>query len=67
MRSELEAAIRDEIERRGWTQVEAGDYLGVTQPSISRIRRADGSSASLDRLVDMASDLSLKVHVQIER
>lgn len=35
----------------GWTQINAGDRLGVPQSNISRLRRGDTSGFSIDRLL----------------
>ena len=37
MRADLMAALRDRIEKNGWTQIEAAEKLGINQPRISAL------------------------------
>jgi predicted XRE-type DNA-binding protein len=39
MRADLMAALREHIQKRGWTQSEAAKELGVTQPRISALMK----------------------------
>lgn len=65
LRSELMIALRDEIERRGWTQNEAAEYLGVTQPRISDLMRGKIGLFGLDALVNMVACAGLHVQIRI--
>lgn len=55
MRVELAAEIGRFIARRGFTQVEAARFFGVTQPKISNIIRGRLDDFTIDYLVRMAS------------
>ena len=44
-RAELMNAIIDCIKKRGWTQAQAAEYLGLTQPRISDLKRGKSSSS----------------------
>jgi predicted XRE-type DNA-binding protein len=39
MRADLMAALRDHIQKKGWTQSEAAKKLGITQPRISALMK----------------------------
>jgi predicted XRE-type DNA-binding protein len=58
--SRLAAIVRD----KGWTQAQAANRCGVTQPRINDLVRGRLSRFSLDALVNIAS--SLGQHVRIE-
>ncbi|MES9842781.1 MAG: helix-turn-helix transcriptional regulator, partial [Candidatus Thiodiazotropha endolucinida] len=57
--------IRRKVEAKGWTQKEAAERLGITQPRVSDLFRGKLSKFSLDALVNMlaaiGSDVKLKV------
>ncbi len=66
VRSELMDKITALIEENGWTQVEAARRCGVTQPRISDLLRGRISRFSLDALVNIATALGCRVHVELE-
>jgi len=66
VRSELMDKITALIEENGWTQVEAAKRCGVTQPRISDLLRGRISRFSLDALVNIATALGCRVHVELE-
>jgi predicted XRE-type DNA-binding protein len=66
VRSELMDKITALIESNGWTQVEAARHCAVTQPRISDLLRGRISRFSLDALVNIASALGKRVHVELE-
>lgn len=66
VRSELMDQITAVIEESGWTQVEAAKHCGVTQPRINDLLRGRISRFSLDALVNIASALGRRVHVELE-
>ncbi|RIQ99254.1 XRE family transcriptional regulator [Mycobacteroides abscessus] len=63
VRSELMMAIEKKINEREWTQVQAAEALGLTQPRVSDLLRGKISKFSLDALVGIASGLD--VHVKV--
>lgn len=66
VRSELMDKITALVEKNGWTQVEAAERCGVTQPRISDLLRGRISRFSLDALVNIATALGCRVHVELE-
>jgi predicted XRE-type DNA-binding protein len=53
------------IDENGWTQAEAADHCGVTQPRINDLLRGRISRFSLDALVNIASALGKRVQVKL--
>ena len=66
VRSELMDQLTALVEKNGWTQVEAARRCGVTQPRISDLLRGRISRFSLDALVNIATALGWRVHVELE-
>lgn len=65
-RAELMRKIAAIVEESGWTQSEAAKHCGVTQPRINDLLRGRVSRFSLDALVNIATALGRKVHVELE-
>ncbi|MBL1375706.1 helix-turn-helix domain-containing protein, partial [Acinetobacter baumannii] len=65
VRSELMMAIEKQITERGWTQVQAADALGLTQPRASDLLRGKVSKFSLDSLVGMAFGLGIQLRADV--
>lgn len=65
-RAELMQKIAAIVKENGWTQVEAADRCGVTQPRINDLLRGRVSRFSLDALVNIATAIGRQVHIQIE-
>lgn len=65
-RAELMRAIAFVINTKKWTQAEAGNRCGVTQPRINDLLRGRVSRFSIDALVNIATALKQRVHVQLE-
>ncbi|MBT3040278.1 MAG: XRE family transcriptional regulator [Candidatus Thiodiazotropha endolucinida] len=65
LRADMIHEIRRKVEAKGWTQKEAAERLGITQPRVSDLFRGKLSKFSLDALVNMlaaiGSDVKLKV------
>ncbi|SHT82665.1 helix-turn-helix domain-containing protein [Mycobacteroides abscessus subsp. abscessus] len=53
VRSELMMAIEKKITDRGWTQTQAAEALGLTQPRASDLLRGKISKFSIEALVDI--------------
>jgi predicted XRE-type DNA-binding protein len=62
-RSDLANALRDLIQREGWTQIEAARHCGVTQPRMNDLLRGRISRFSLDALVNMAAACGRRVQI----
>ena len=65
-RSELMRKIAAIVKESGWTQSEAAKHCGVTQPRINDLLRGRVSRFSLDALVNIATAIGRKVHVELE-
>ena len=66
VRSDLMREITAIIDESGWTQIEAAKHCGVTQPRINDLLRGRISRFSLDALVNIATALGRRVHVELE-
>jgi predicted XRE-type DNA-binding protein len=60
MRADLMAALRDRIKKKGWTQIEAAEELGITQPRISALMKGAWRDFSADMLLLLAARLGLR-------
>jgi len=54
------------VEENGWTRAEAARRCGVTQPRMNDLLRGRVSRFSLDALVNIATALGRRVHVEME-
>jgi predicted XRE-type DNA-binding protein len=54
------------VKKQGWTQVEAAQHCGVTQPRINDLLRGRVSRFSLDALVNIAAELGCGVRVALD-
>ncbi len=65
-RAELMQKIAAIVQESGWTQVEAASHCGVTQPRMNDLLRGRVSRFSLDALVNIATAIGRRVHVELE-
>ena len=65
-RSELMQKIAEIVKQSGWTQAQAAQRCGVTQPRINDLLRGRVSRFSLDALVNVATALGRRVRMEIE-
>lgn len=65
-RAELMQQIAELVKSSGWTQVVAASHCGVTLPRINDLLRGRVSRFSLDALVNIATALGRRVHVELE-
>jgi predicted XRE-type DNA-binding protein len=65
LRSALMIALKEQIERQGWTQAEAARRFGVTQPRVSDLMRGKIDLFGLDTLVNMVGAAGLRVELRI--
>ena len=65
-RAELMQQIAAFVKRQGWTQVEAAQHCGVTQPRINDLLRGRVSRFSLDALVNISTAVGCRVRVDLE-
>jgi len=65
-RAELMQKIAAIVQESGWTQTEAAQRCGVTQPRVNDLLRGRVSRFSLDALVNIATALGQRVHMELE-
>lgn len=65
-RSKLMHAIKAEIRKREWSQSEAAEHLGTTQPRINDLVRGKIGKFSLDYLMNLATECGLDVGISIK-
>ncbi|AEK62942.1 helix-turn-helix domain-containing protein [Collimonas fungivorans] len=65
-RSELMQKIADIVKQSAWTQTEAASHCGISQPRVNDLLRGRVSRFSLDALVNIATALGRRVHVELE-
>lgn len=65
-RAELMRQIAEIVKAADWTQAEAASHCGVTQPRINDLLRGRVSRFSLDALVNIATALGWRVHLELE-
>jgi len=66
MRAELMQQIAAIVKESGWKQAEAAARCGVTQPRMNDLLRGRVSRFSLDALVNIATAIGLRVHIELE-
>ena len=65
-RAELMQQIAAIVNDKEWTQADAAKRCGVTQPRINDLLRGRVSRFSLDALVNIATAIGRRVHVELE-
>lgn len=65
-RVDLMRQLAELIAANGWKQIEAAERCGVTQPRINDLLRGRVSRFSLDALVNIATALGRRVHLELE-
>lgn len=65
-RAELMQKIAERVKKHRWTQAEAAGRCGVNQPRINDLLRGRVCRFSLDALVNIATALGCREHVDLE-
>lgn len=65
VRASLMMALKDHIERAGWTQAQAAKQFHVTQPRISDLLRGKISVFSVDSLINMTASAGMRVELRV--
>ena len=60
LKADLTIMIRDIIEQVGWTQAEAAEHLGASQPRVSDIVNGKIDKFTLDTLFSMLDHLGFR-------
>lgn len=65
IRAELMLDLRSYIQERGWTQQQAAEILGQTQPRISNLMKGKISRFSVDKLIEMLGKAGREVRIEV--
>lgn len=65
MRAELMVNLRQIIEKKHWTQVEAAQHLGISQSRVSDLVRGKWEKFSLDMLVNLIARSGKKITLEV--
>jgi predicted XRE-type DNA-binding protein len=65
-RAELMHQIASIVKKKKWTQAVAANHCGITQPRMNDLLRGRVSNFSLDALVNIATAIGRKVHLELE-
>lgn len=65
IRRDLVIAIKQRIEKNGWTHAEAAEEAEVGRTVITAIMNGNLEKISTDRLIDIAQNLDLKLQLKI--
>ncbi|MGO4154214.1 helix-turn-helix domain-containing protein [Cupriavidus sp. YAF13] len=65
-RTELMQQIAAIIKSNDWKQADAARHCGVTQPRVNDLLRGRVSRFSLDALVNIATALGRRVHIELD-
>jgi predicted XRE-type DNA-binding protein len=65
IRADLMIDLRHFIQSQKWTQTEAAEFFGETQPRISNLMNGDIDRFSIDKLVQMLTRAGMQVQVSV--
>jgi predicted XRE-type DNA-binding protein len=65
IRADLMLDLRRFIQSQKWTQTDAAEYFGETQPRISNLMNGDIDRFSIDKLVQMLARAGMDVQVSV--
>ena len=65
LRVQLMTRLRERLEEKGYTQVEAAKRLGVSQPRVSALLKGTWKDFSMDMLLTLATRAGLKPEVRL--
>ena len=65
-RADLMRQISAFVNKKGWTQTEAAERCGVTQPRINDLLRGRVSRFSLDALVNISTALGCRIRMDLD-
>lgn len=64
--SSLMMMARRHIKEQGWTQVQAAEHLGVTQPRISDLMRGKINVFGVDSVLAMLARAGLQLEIKVK-
>ena len=62
MKMDLSIMLSKLIKEKGWTQIQAADFLGVAQSRVSDLKNAKIEKFTIDTMMDMLEKLGFKIH-----
>lgn len=65
VKAQLVTKIREIIKARGWTQQQAADVLGLTQPKLSKMLRGQFRGVSEAKMLDCITRLGRDVRIVV--
>ncbi len=65
-RAEIMRVLQNSVKEAGWTQANAAQRLGISQPRLNDLLRGKLSKFSLDALVNLAMATGHRVRVELE-
>jgi len=65
VRADLMLDLRAYIQAQGWTQQEAAEHLGETQPRISNLMSGEVSRFSIDKLINLLGKVGMEVKIEV--
>lgn len=65
IRTQLIDALNNQITTNGWTQAQAAQHLGVSQPRISHLASRQIDRFSVDALLNLAALAGLQVQLTV--
>ncbi|MGZ8435601.1 MAG: helix-turn-helix domain-containing protein [Candidatus Binatia bacterium] len=67
IRADLMLDLRRHIQNNGWTQAQAAEFFGETQPRISNLLKGEISRFSVDKLIVMLARAGITVRVETKQ
>lgn len=64
IRADLMVDLRRHIQKKGWTQAQAAQFFGETQPRISNLLKGEINRFSVDKLINMLAKAGIAVVVE---
>ncbi len=65
VKAQLMLQIYSLIRKRGITQAQAGEILGIRQPNVSALMRGQSGAFSVERLMEFLTDLGQDVRIRV--
>jgi predicted XRE-type DNA-binding protein len=65
LRVQLMIRLRERVQEKGYTQVEAAKRLGMTQPRVSALLKGSWKDFSMDMLLTLATRAGLKPELRL--
>ena len=65
LRVELMMRLRERLQEKGYTQVEAAKRLGMTQPRVSALLKGTWKDFSMDMLLTLATGAGLEPELHL--